>query len=103
MDEPQAIDMAYIKPIRGPSCGPWNAYVLYYRNTHPTYRIRIFVDHNWDYNGEILHEFQEYVLDPAPPMDFNHVGPKDVEMGCPIPGPTTQEFRWKIYDAKIEP
>lgn len=93
--------LSYIKRVSGDVCGPHNTKRLYYRNTHPSWTIRIVVDHCWVYNGKEHHERQEYILKPNPNSNLNIVSPLDAHMGCPIPGPTMQQFYWDIVDAII--
>ena len=99
MDSINSADMVYIRPILGEVCGPHQTKLLYYRNTHPSWTIRIKVDHHWIYNGEELHEEKHYVLQPNPTANPGAVSPLDVLMGCPIPGPTMQTFHWDVVDA----
>jgi len=90
--------MRYIKRIDSGQCGPQRQPLLYYRNMHPSWRIRIFVNHHWIYQGQELSEPQEYVLEPNPSGNPD----LDVLMGCPFPNTTSQQFHWDIVDAKIE-
>ncbi|MCA1789201.1 MAG: hypothetical protein LC667_04895 [Thioalkalivibrio sp.] len=97
VDDPR---MNYIKAIRGEICGPLDSRLLYYRNIHPTWTIKILVDHHWVHNDRVYREQQEYVLSPNSRAGTG-VHPLDVRMGCPIPGPTLQRFHWDVVDAVV--
>lgn len=91
--------MTYIKRVFGAVCGPHNSRLLYYRNTHPSWTIKIIIDHWWEYNGKEYHEEKERILKPNPNGNLEVVSPLDELMGCPIPGPTMQQFHWDVVNA----
>lgn len=99
LDDANAIDMQYIKPVLGDVCGPQNTRLLYYRNVHPTLRIKITVHHHWVYEGQEYHQYPVYVLEPNPRAGS---APTELDqfMGCPIPGPTMQQFYWDVLKAE---
>ncbi len=103
MNEMNAVDISYldyIAPIRGAPCGPHGSRLLYYRNTHPTLVLTITIDHWWLYEGRVVRD-QRRTLTLAPnPRARPHVlDPADEYMGCPIPGPTLQQFHWDVISA----
>ena len=96
------MDISYIKPIYGDVCGPHATRLLYYRNIHPNKAIRITIDHWWVHENQVLHQPpQQYVLGPVPHADPQVVHPSDKFMGCPIPGPTMQQFHWDVIKAEL--
>jgi hypothetical protein len=103
MDEAAAINRVYIKEVYGEVCGPHATRLLYYRNTHPSLTLKIRVDHWWKIDsGEVLHNPPvDHVLPPNPGADPHVVHPKDSYMGCPIPGPTMQQFYWDFKVIEI--
>lgn len=94
------IDMQFVQPVYGNICGPHNVRLLYYRNIHPTTRIRIFVHHHYLHNNQQVSQSQQYVLYPNPKGEPDKPNSLDVIMGCPIPGPTMQRFHWDIDAAE---
>lgn len=105
MEENLTIDAAYIKRVYGAVCGPFPllSKILYYRNTHPTLKLKIFIDHHYLYNNEIIHEYSDCTLLPNPTYDYSTPHELDKEMGCMKPGPTAQEFFWDVYNVVIVP
>ena len=103
MNEMDAVDvsyLAYIKPVRGAICGPHGSRLLYYRNTHPTQTLAITIDNWWLYEGRVAREPRRTItLAPNPNAHPHVVDPSDAYMGCPIPGPTLQQFHWDVLAA----
>jgi hypothetical protein len=88
----------YIIPVEGGPCGRLSKF-LYFRNIHSSRRIRIWVRKSWTYEGKNYEEF----LDPIDLEANGNASPapneKDKLMGCPIPGPTSQQFFWEVKRA----
>jgi len=103
MNEMNAVDVSYleyIKPIRGAVCGPHDSRQLYYRNTHPSTTLAITIDHWWLYEGRVVRDTRRTLtLAPNPRGNLHMVDPGDASMGCPIPGPTMQQFHWDVLSA----
>lgn len=94
---------AYIKRVLGEMCGPNEilSKILYYRNVHPSWTIKITIDHHYLYNGEEIHNTLYETLLPNPTHDYTTPHELDKKMGCMLPGPTPQTFHWDVIDAVI--
>ncbi len=98
MNTEEKILIIYIKAVYGEICGPTNSRILYYRNIHPSRSILVTIRKHWVYNNQT----EEDVFDKILSSNYG-AGPepndKDVLMGCPIPGPTSQRFDWDVIKA----
>lgn len=88
----------FIVAVDGEDCGVPGTKALYYRNLHPTHRLSFHVEHHWVYQAVEHRKYQRYEAAPN-----GNAGPAvtalDVRMGCPIPGPTMQQFHWDVTHA----
>ena len=76
----------FVSVVYGPLCNStWVAHSLYLKNTHPTLTLVVTVEIRWVYQNEALCEVKEFTCPP---------NGGTVEMGCPIPGPTSQRFAY---------
>jgi hypothetical protein len=92
--------MQFVKTIYGGVCGPHNTRLIYYRNIHPSNPIRITVEVTWTYEGHDYRDEKKPVLLPSKNPYAESPGPEDYEAGCPIPGPTMQQFHYKVVNAE---
>ena len=94
----EEVSVNYIVAVDGGDCGVPGTRALYYRNLHPDHRLAFHVEHHWVYENV---EYREYLRFEAEPN--GSAGPaatsRDVRMGCPIPGPTMQQFHWDVTHA----
>ena len=98
----ESLAKGYIKEVWGNVCGPYGDRLLYYRNIHPTKYIHVTINHNWIDDQNVPRSVaQYYTIPPNPDLDYSKISSKDVSMGCPVPGPTSQRFRWDLFDAEF--
>lgn len=82
----------YLKTIYGELCGPWGARISYLRNTHGSNAIIARIRRHWVYEGT-AYEDPPYEVRLEPNLyGGQEPTPKDVLLGCPIPGQTPQQF-----------
>lgn len=79
----------YVKIIKGNPCGNWGANSLYLKNNNPERKIGVTIEVRWVYENRPRTESRIYNLFPG----------QQIELGCPIPGPTNQRFDYILISA----
>lgn len=71
------------------TCGPFGAKTLYIQNESSLKSIGVTIEIKWNYQNETRTENRVYTVYPQ----------QRIILGCPIPGPTSQQFNYKILAA----
>ena len=79
----------YAKILTGNLCGNWGAKSLHLKNLSSDKKIGVTVEVKWIYQNQQMVESRMYTLFPQ----------QQIELGCPIPGPTSQRFDFSIVGA----
>lgn len=75
--------------ITGNPCGNLGARLLYLKNLSTDKKIGVNIEIKWVYQSRQMSETRVYYLFPQ----------QQIELGCPIPGPTSQRFDFSIAAA----
>jgi hypothetical protein len=79
----------YAKILTGNPCGNWGAKSLHLKNISSDKKINVTVEIKWVYQNKPMVESRMYTL----------FAQQQIELGCPIPGPTSQRFDFSIVAA----
>jgi len=83
---------AYAKILTGNPCGNWGAKSLHLKNLSSDKKIGVTIRIDWVYQNNPQTKSRPYILYPQ----------QQIELGCPIPGPTAQRFDYSIAAAWFE-
>lgn len=79
----------YVRITQGNPCGNWGARSLHLISTSSDKQIGITIEIRWIYENRPRTESRVYNLYPG----------QQIELGCPIPGPTSQRFDYILIAA----
>lgn len=79
----------YAKILSGNPCGSRGARSLHLRNLSSDKKIGVTIEIKWVYQNTPMVESRGYTLYPQ----------QQIELGCPIPGPSPQRFDFSIVAA----
>lgn len=96
------INMQFIKRVRGDKCGLMDSRFSYLRNIHPTYTIIATIEERTNLNTGPSSRRFDVELPPNRDLNYDVPNALDVELGCPIPGPTLQLFEWIVVNARVK-
>lgn len=102
LESVDGINMQLIKRVSGGECGRMASRFTYLRNVHKTYTIIATIEERTTLDTGPSSRRFDVELPPNHDLNYDTPNALDVELGCPIPGPTLQVFEWIVVNARVK-